>query len=194
MCFFDPEKYEECPNEHSGNISIFSDVQYQQTFKEFENEIEKYPEFQVDKSFDFKILEDTEIIEHSQTALREMNRFSKIVLSMLSVQKSNIRKKINDLLDSETDENHLRKPNLGFQQWGPKTVILDHSSEEDRTSCIPESEFSTFQHVDISECPAYTDNSKKANNKPHFEDGKAYYPCNTGSCLKSVFVNLANIQ
>ena len=184
VCFFDPEKYEECPNEHRGSISIFSDLEYQQTFKGFKNEIERYPEFQVDKSFDFEILEDTDIIEHNQTALREMNRFLKIVLSMLIVQKSKIKNKVNDLLDSETDESHLRKPNLGFQQWGPKTIIIDHSSEEDRTNCIPESEFSTFQHIDVSECPSYTDNSKKANNKPHFDNGKAYYPCNTGSCLK----------
>ena len=69
VCFFDPENYEECPNEHRGSISIFSDMEYQQTFKGFKNEIERYPEFQGDKSFDFKILEDTDIIEHNQTAL-----------------------------------------------------------------------------------------------------------------------------
>ena len=41
VCFFDPEKYEECPNEknHLGNISIFSDDQFQKKFDGFKSEI-----------------------------------------------------------------------------------------------------------------------------------------------------------
>ena len=69
--------------------------------------------------------------------------------------------------------------------WGPKIRILDNSSEEDSSSFIPESEFSTFHHLKVSQCPAYSDNSKKASHLPHFKDGRAYYPCNTGSCLKA---------
>ena len=96
VCFFDPEKYENCSNEHTGNIAIFCNSQYQQIFDGFEEEIEKYPEFQDDKLFDFDVLENTRIIEHNLTAVREMNRLLKIVLSLLTVQKTNIRKKINE--------------------------------------------------------------------------------------------------
>lgn len=187
ICFFDPEKYGECPNEkdHMGNISIFSDAQYQNKIDGFHTEIENYPEFEVDKSFDFELLQNTHRVEHDKTALQHMNRFLKVLLSMIIVQKRKIEEKVHSLINSDIDEGNLRKPNLGFQRWGPKIKILDNSSDEDSSFFIPESEFSTFQHVKISECPAYTDNSKKASHKPHFQHGKAYYPCNTGSCLKA---------
>ena len=187
ICFFDPEKYDECPNEqdHRGNIAIFSENEYQQKFDGFETEIEKYPEFQFCKSFDYELLENTERIEHDRAAICEMNRLLKILLSLIVVQKKKIDKKVDDLLNTGIDNDNLRKPNLGLQQWGPKVTILDNSSEEDSTTFIPESEFSTFQHIKLSDCPAYTDNSKKASNTPHFVNGKAYYPCNTGSCLKA---------
>ena len=186
LCFFDPDKYGDCPNEqyHKGEISIFSDIGYQKQFDGFDNEIERYPEFQGNKSFDFKILKEIERIEHDKIALREMNRLLKILLSLIIVQKPKINEKIAELGDSDIGYDRLRKPNLGLQGWGPKIKILDFSSEEDSTDFIPESEFSTFQHVKISECPAYSDNSKKASHKPHFENYRAYYPCNTGSCLK----------
>ena len=45
MCFFDPEFFDECPNKHAGDISVFSDKNYQDSFANFKAEIENYPEF-----------------------------------------------------------------------------------------------------------------------------------------------------
>ena len=186
VCFFDPEKYGECPNEHEdqGNISIFSDIEYQERFHGFVEEIEKYPEFQVNKTFDTQILEDIDIIEHNKTAILEMNKLLKILLSLLIINKPKIDKKIKKLLEGKIDNDRLQKPILGLQSWGPKFANVDLSIDTDSTVSIPESAFSTFQHLDISDCPAYTDNSMKASNVAHFENGRAWYPCNTGSCLK----------
>ena len=170
VCFFDPEKYGECPNEHEhqGNMSIFRDIEYQERFHGFVEENEKYPEFQVNKTFDTQILEDIDIIEHNKTAILEMNRLLKILLSLLIINKPEIDKKIKKLLEGKIDNDRLQKPILGLQSWGPKFANVDLSLDTDSTVSIPESAFSTFQHLDISDCPAYTDNSMKASNVAHF--------------------------
>ena len=50
LCFFDPEMYGEC--HHKGDISLFSREEYQGSFSGFKEEIEKFPEFQIDKTAD----------------------------------------------------------------------------------------------------------------------------------------------
>ena len=182
VCFFDPAKYGQClnENEHRGNISIFSNLHYQERFEGFKQEIEQYPEFQCNKTFHYNLLENTDIIEQDKRAMCEMNRLLKILISLVIIHKPTINEKLRQLLGNGIDNDRLRKPNLGIQLWGPKGKNLDHSGD----ASIPDTEYSTFQHVNISECPAYTDNTKKASHIPHFKQGRAYYPCNTGSCLK----------
>ena len=81
VCFFDPELYDNCTFKHTGNIEIFSKSEYQNRFRGFKQEIEKYPEFQNNKSFNVDILLEAEIIEYDKTAVREMNRLLKISIS-----------------------------------------------------------------------------------------------------------------
>ena len=92
ICFFDPELFDDCPEEHKGDINIFGDEEYQNRFEGFEKEIEKYPEFQYYKSFDSVVLKDATVVEQDRTAVREMNRLLKIILSLLVVYKRLKRK------------------------------------------------------------------------------------------------------
>ena len=184
VCFFDPELYDNCTFKHTGNIEIFSKSEYQNRFRGFKQEIEKYPEFQNNKSFNVDILLEAEIIEYDKTAVREMNRLLKILLSLLVVHKANIKVKINKLIEDSIDSDNLQKPSLGIQLWGPNHVNVDLDAEEDASSAFPESDFSTFQHVNNASCPGYTTLTKLTSQNPHLKDGKAFYPCNNGYCLK----------
>ena len=58
MCFFDPVNYDQCPNEHKWDIAIFSDKKYQQSVPGLSEELDKYPEFIVDKIFDYSLLKE----------------------------------------------------------------------------------------------------------------------------------------
>ena len=62
-CYLDPENYESCPNNHSGDISIFGDREFQQKIKNLDDELEKYPEFIINKSFNSKILKEVSCIQ-----------------------------------------------------------------------------------------------------------------------------------
>ena len=93
VCFFDPEYYDECPHEHNGQFEIFGNVEYQARFVGFNEEIEKYPEFQKNKSVDFQILRASEKIETNQLALHEMNRLLKTLLTILIVHTPTIKKR-----------------------------------------------------------------------------------------------------
>ena len=86
-CYLDPENYESCPNNHSGDISIFGDREFQQKIKNLDDELEKYPEFIINKSFNSKILKEVSCIQKDSEALIEMNRLLKIILSMITVKK-----------------------------------------------------------------------------------------------------------
>ena len=158
-------QYGQCLNEDElmGNISIFINLHYQERFEGFKNEIEQYPELQYNKTFDYNLLENTDIIEQDKRAICEMNRLLKILISLVIIHKLTINEKLRQLLNIGVDNDRLQKPNLGIQLWGPKVEILDNSG----LVSIPDSEYSTFQHVNISECPAYTDNAKKASHIPH---------------------------
>ena len=48
-------------------------------FNGFRGQIEKYPEFQWNKSFDSDILKNIKIVEHDEPAVREMNQLLKII-------------------------------------------------------------------------------------------------------------------
>ena len=63
--------------------------EFQNRLSGFEKEIEKYPEFQWNKSFDIEVFEDVQIVEHDK-AVMQMNRLLKIILSLLITQKLEI--------------------------------------------------------------------------------------------------------
>ena len=130
-----------------GNILIFSILHYQERFESFKNKIKQYPEFQYNKTFHYNLLDNTDIIEQDKRAMCEMNRLLKILISLVIIHKPTINEKLRQLLGNGIDNDHLRKPNLGIQQWGPKGKNLDHSGH----ASIPDIEYSTFQHVNISE-------------------------------------------
>ena len=131
VCFFDPEIYGEC--EHDGNIDLFNDVEYQNSYEGFKLEIEKYPDFQVEKSFDSTILKEVRIIEHDKTAVREMRRLIIIILTLMICQQENIKKKTQQIMDLATGEDNIRKPDLGIFLWGPKVKDVDAKVQDDVT-------------------------------------------------------------
>ena len=71
-----------------------------------------------------------------------------------------------------------------FSNGGQRLLLLIILLRRTEQTAFLKVNFLPFSIIDVSECPSYTDNSKKANNKPHFDNGKAYSPCNTWSCLK----------
>ena len=184
VCFFDPEKYDTCSQKHHGIVNVFGEAEYQSQFVGFITEIEKYPEFHNNKSFDAQILQESSWIENDRTALCEMNRLLKIIISMLVVHKPVIKSKFKDLFSSRNNKNGLLKPELGIQLWGPWFKMYEVDAELDESSKIPENKFSTFRHVNDRDCPSFTDNSKKLNEVPRFIERKAYYTCNFTSCLE----------
>ena len=182
VCFFDPDLYNSCPCKHEGDINIFGKEEYQIKFNEFREQIEKYPEFQWKKSFNSDILKKVEIIEDDDTALNEMNRLLKIILTLLVIQKPKIQQKIFETVDSSTY--NLRTPYLGIQLWGPKFNNIDVDQNEDESILYSDSLFSTFQHNKSEDCPAYGNPLKQIHKKTVFHEGKAIYPCNVGGCSK----------
>ena len=99
ICFFDPELFDDCPEEHKGDLNIFGDEEYQARFEGFKKEIEKYPEFQFNKSFNIEVFKEVTMVEKDRTAVREMNRLLKIILSLLIVYKQKIDEKIYRMID-----------------------------------------------------------------------------------------------
>ena len=185
MCFFDPEFFEDCPSKHTGDISVFADKNYQDSFPNFKAEIEQYPEFLDNTSFSDTLLKDVKVIEHDRIAVIEMNRLLKIILSLVVVQEPRIKDKLNDLISNSKDDKNLFKPLLALHMWGPKYSDIDVSSEEDKSKTYSESMFSTFKHENNEDCPAFHDQSKKLHDKPYLEDEKVIYPCNIGGCGKA---------
>ena len=182
MCFFDPELYGEC--EHQGDISLFSEEEYQSRFQGFKDEIEKFPEFQVDKSFDSDVLKQVRIVEHDKTAIVEMRRMLLIILTLVTCHRKKFKEKIKEIVDSATGEDHIRKPDFGIFMWGPKVTDITASVEEDESIGVDEKVFYTHIHRNSKDCPAYNDKKKAVYNAVFFDDGKAYYPCNIGGCCR----------
>ena len=86
-CFFDPILFEDCPNSHTGDISIFNDKTFQSSFPGFREEIEKYPQFQANTTFNNELLEEVLIIEHDKSAVVEMYLLLKIITTMIDIRK-----------------------------------------------------------------------------------------------------------
>ena len=128
-CYLDPENYESCPNNHSGDISIFGDREFQQKIKNLDDELEKYPEFIINKSFNSKILKEVSCIQKDSEALIEMNRLLKIILSMITVKKDFLKEFIEKIIQSNTSVNKLVKPYFAIQLWGPKFVDFDEKKK-----------------------------------------------------------------
>ena len=99
ICLFDPEMYGDCPFKHEGDIKIFGEETFQQRFEGFIDEIEKYPEFQLSKTFDSDMLRSVHRVEHDIRANHEMNRLLKIILSLLIVHKPKINQKISAIIE-----------------------------------------------------------------------------------------------
>ena len=137
----DPELYEDCPHDHKGDIEIFGRKEYQARFQGFAKEIEKYPEFQFSKTFDWDILKDVDIVENDKEAVKQMNRLLKIILSILIVYKPVLNKKISSMPDVGIDERNLRKPYFGSQQWGPLYKNIDIGDEEDSSRLYSDQQF-----------------------------------------------------
>ena len=78
MLFY-PTLYDECPNSHKGDIAIFNIKKFQSCFHGFQEEIERYPEYQVNQNFDHEILKEVLIVEHNKTAVVEMNLLLKMM-------------------------------------------------------------------------------------------------------------------
>ena len=69
--------------------------------------------------------------------------------------------------------------------WGPKYFNKDIPEEFDETKHFKESRYSTYQHLNNSDCPAYNDISKQFHKKPFIREGTVFYPCNVGGCAKA---------
>ena len=182
ICFFDPELYGEC--EHSGDINLFAREYFQARFPGFQDEIEKYPDFQIDKSFNGDILKEVRIIEHDKLAAVQMRRMLIILLTLISCQKERIKSKIKQIIDMNTDEDNIRKPDSGIFLWGPKVTDVDASLNEDESIGYDEKIFYTHIHVNSKECPAYNDQKKSVYKEVFYDDGQAFYPCDLGGCCK----------
>ena len=82
------------------------------------------------------------------------------------------------------DESNLRKPYFGSQQWGPVYKNIDIADEEDSSRLYLDQQFSSFEHMHREDCPSWTDPTVERGKKPHFNNGRAFYSCSSGSCLK----------
>ena len=184
VCFHDPELYDQCPNEHTGDIATFAKKEYQDSFENLSAELDNYPEFLNNKMFDYELLKTVRIVEHDRIAVVEMNRLVKILVSMIKVRKRIIRQKINQVKFGSTDENNLLKPPLAINNWGPKYSDIDIPEELDQSKRYNQEMFSTFKHANKDDCPAYKDNSKALYFEPVYEDEKFKYPCDIGGCKK----------
>ena len=184
VCFHDPDLYENCVNEHAGDIAIFADKAYQNTFDNFTEKIEKYTEFQFSKSFDYDLLKNVKIVENDRVDKMEMNRLLKIITSMIRIRKHQINNKLRQILTQSKDENGLIKPPLAINMWGPKYSDVDVEAELDKGKSYPQEMFSTFRHENNDNCPAFKDKSKVVIIKPTVKDNKLNYPCHLGGCKK----------
>ena len=183
-CFLDPENYDSCPNNHAGDISIFGDRAFQQSIKNLDDELERYPEFINNKSFNSQLLKTVRCIQKDSEALIEMNRLLKIILSMITVKKDDFSKYISEMMIKSTSDDRLVKPYFAIQMWGPNFVSFDDKKTRS-TKEFPEHLFHTYQHVDDRECPAYYDDTKIVLREPTTNSHEnVIYPCNVGGCLK----------
>ena len=192
MCFFDPVNYDQCPNEHKGDIAIFSDTNYQKSVSNLAEELDKYPELIADKTFDHNLLKEVIKVEKNNHALLEMNRLLKIVMSLITIKKEVISEKIGEIVNNGTGEDKLIKPPLALQRWGPKYHNLDADKYLLKSLDFEEGMFSTFQHVNNQDCPGYGA-TKKAYTEPYDDNGKVYYPCNVGGCAKGCECEVCNM-
>merc|ERR1711954_128889 len=119
-CFLDPENYESCPNNHTGDISVFGDREFQMKIKNLDEELEKYPEFMNNKSFNSQIIKNVRCVQRDSEALIEMNRLLKIILSMITVKKDLLENIIEDIIKKNTSDGKLVKSHFAIQLWGPK--------------------------------------------------------------------------
>ena len=181
MCFFDPELYGNCSEEHNGDIALFSDEDYLNTIPGFKEEIEKYPEMQSNKSFDHKLLKATQNIERRRVSLIEMSRMLTIITSLITIAKDKIESKVEEVISKNT-KNGLVKPDLAIHGWGPKMLDMDISNDDDISRLFDERKFSTFKHLNRRDCPGYTNVDKRIYSAPFLKDGKFYYPCDVGGC------------
>ena len=182
VCFLDPSLYGDC--EHNGSIDLFNDREYQMGFEGFDLEVEKYPDFQADKSFDAEVLKEVRIIEHDKTARKEMRRMLIIILTLLTCHQDTILKKTKIILDLATGEDNLIKPNHGIFMWGPKVTDVDAKVDDDETINYDEKAFYVHIHKNDEDCPAYSDRKKAVYKEVFFDAGRAYYPCNLGGCCQ----------
>ena len=193
-CFLDPDNYESCPNNHTGDISIFGDRKFQEKIKHLDDELEKYPELINDKSFNSDILKNVRCIQKDNEALLEMNRLLKIILSMITVKKDLLQKMVQDIIENNTSDSKLVKPHFAIQLWGPKFVNFDEK-RNNNTKDFPEHLYHTYQHVDDKACPAYQDSNKIVLKEPTTDEhGNAIYPCNVGGCQKHCECNICNFS
>ena len=91
VCFLDPSLYGDC--EHEGSIDLFNDREYQKGFEGFDLEAEKYPTSQKDKSFDAEVVKEVRIIEHDETARKELRRMLISILTLLNCHQETILKR-----------------------------------------------------------------------------------------------------
>ena len=98
----------------------------------------------------------------------------------------NESQKISGMVSKSTDADNLLKPELAVQLWGPKYSDVDIPEEFDQSRNFAESRYSTYQHTDNSDCPAFADISKKIYTQPFIKNERWYYPCNIGGCAKSL--------
>ena len=157
-CFLDPENYDSCPNDHKGDISIFGDRSYQTKVLNLDSELDKYPEFLHEKSFDHFLLKNVRSVQSDNQAILEMNRLLKIILSMIVVKKESLKQKVEEIFINNTCNDKLVKPHFAIQLWGPK--FTDFDEKTNRQSCdFDENLFYTYQHINDQDCPAYFDNT-----------------------------------
>ena len=123
-------------------------------------------------------------MENDKEAVKQMNRLLKIILSILIVYKPVLNKKISSMPDVGIDERNLRKPYFGSQQWGPLYKNIDIGDEEDSSRLYSDQQFSSFEYIRREDCPSWTDPTVERDKKPHFNKGRAFYSCSSGSCLK----------
>ena len=88
------------------------------------------------------------------------------------------------MVSASTDTNNLLKPELALQMWGPKYSDVDIPEGFDQTKNYEECRYSTFQHINDTDCPAFSDSSKKIYTQPFIRNEKWHYPCNIGGCAK----------
>ena len=117
-----------------------------------DRELEKYPEFQNNKSVDHQLLKDVTIVEHERTGNIEMNRLLKFLVSMFITKRRQIQIKSIQIKSGMGDGTKFIKPPLATNLWGPKYSDIDVSKELDEGKVYPEEMFSTFYHVNEEDC------------------------------------------